>query len=76
MGDFLQCSESIFDYMKERRMNGMNEKDYLSLLDEALLNRGVVERQKILDDYRQHFSDGRIAGQSDDEAIRQDSRRS
>ncbi|MCL2153903.1 MAG: DUF4097 family beta strand repeat-containing protein [Oscillospiraceae bacterium] len=49
----------------------MTEKDYILLLDEALLNRGIVERQEILDDYRQHFNDGRAAGQSDAETIQQ-----
>ena len=49
----------------------MTEKDYISLLDEALLNRGVAERQEILEDYRQHFKDGRAVGQNDDEIIRQ-----
>jgi len=55
--------------MKER-MAYMTEKDYISLLDEALSVRGVAKRQDILDDYRQHFSDGRAAGQNDDEIIR------
>jgi len=53
------------------RMNYMTEKDYIYLLDEALSVRGVVERQDILNDYRQHFSDGRAVGHSDDKIIRQ-----
>ena len=49
----------------------MTEKDYIFLLDEALRVRGIVERHDILADYRQHFSDGRAAGQSDDDIVRQ-----
>ena len=48
----------------------MKESEYIRLLEKGLGSLSAVERQELLQDYRDHFREGKKAGKSEEEISR------